>query len=442
MSGPVLFADADARTQPYSTPGVYLERTQGRTLAGFRTGVPALVGFVARSEAMGDVPEPGRPRLITRWEQFGGTFGDGIRGGFLDYAVRGFFLNGGECCVVVPALAESPDGAGLMAPFREGGVLEDIEGIDLVCVPDIMSSVLGASERDILMLQREVLRHCQRMGNRLALLDAFAAPSAEAVPETGRVAALGETEVFHWRTLISNAGALYMPWVCVEPLPRAQAEAVGASAERGEEGSPGAKTLAQEAKSALVAVPPSGHVAGVFSRRDRVIGVQGAPANEVVEGVLDLEAALSNDDQARLNEVGVNCLRSFPGRGIRVWGAKTLSGSPRWRYVPVRRLFITLVRWAEQSLADLAFEPNDAFLWERIRSRVGVFCFDLLRQGALSGNEPEDAYFVKCDGELNTPDVREAGEVIVEVGLAPLVPAEFIVIRLVQRGTAVEAEFS
>jgi hypothetical protein len=442
MSGPVLFADADARTQPYSTPGVYLERIEGRGLPGFRAGVPAIVGFVARSEAMGDVSGPGRPRLITRWEQFGETFGAGIPGGFLDYAVRGFFSNGGECCVVVPVLAEPPNGRGLIAPFGERGILEEVEGIDLVCVPDIVSSVLGASDRDILKLQREVLTHCERMGNRLALLDAFSAPSAETVPEAERVAALGETEVFHWRALISNAGALYMPWVRVEPLPRGQAGADAASAERGDEAPSGVKILAEEPRSALVAVPPSGHVAGVISRRDRVTGVQGAPANEVVEGVLDLEAALSNDNQARLNEVGVNCLRSFPGRGIRVWGAKTLSGSPRWRYVPVRRLFITLVRWAEQSLANLAFEPNDAFLWERIRSRVEAFCFDLLRQGALSGNEPEDAYFVKCDGELNTPDVREAGEVIVEVGLAPLVPAEFIVIRLVQRGAGVEAEFS
>ena len=139
---------------------------------------------------------------------------------------------------------------------------------------------------------------------------------------------------------------------------------------------------------------------------------------------------ISDDDQAKLYPVGVNCLRSFPGRGIRLWGARTMSMNPNYRYVNVQRLLLTLVRWAERFMIDLVHEPNDPLLWGRVRDRVGTYCYDLYQQGALQGITPEEAFFIKCDAENNPAAVREEGRLICEVGLAPVVPAEFIVVRI------------
>jgi phage tail sheath protein FI len=189
----------------------------------------------------------------------------------------------------------------------------------------------------------------------------------------------------------------------------------------------------------LSAVPPCGYVAGIIARTDRLVGVQGAPANAVVEGVLDLDVALASDDQAQLNEIGVNCLRSLPGRGIRVWGARTLSRAPTWRYVPVRRLFLTLVRWFEQELRDVVFEPHSPYLWEHVRERLNTYCYSLFQGGALKGREPGEAFFVKCDAEINTSGSRERGQLIAEIGLAAVIPGEFIVVRMCRRPEGVTA---
>src|SRR5262249_47074291 len=170
--------------------------------------------------------------------------------------------------------------------------------------------------------------------------------------------------------------------------------------------------------------------AGIYARVDARIGVHKPPANEIIEGTIDLERDLDDEDQSLLNEVGVNCLRAFPGRGIRVWGARTLSGLPEWRYVNVRRLFTTLVRWIARSCQDLVFDAYPPALWEGIRGRLNSYCYTLFQKGALKGDAPAEAYYVKCDAETNPPEEREQGRVISEVGLAPVMPAEFIVVRI------------
>jgi phage tail sheath protein FI len=179
-------------------------------------------------------------------------------------------------------------------------------------------------------------------------------------------------------------------------------------------------------------VPPCGHVAGIYSRSDKRIGVHKAPANEIVEDVLKLEIDFSDDDLAALNDAGVNCLHAMRGGGIRVWGARTLSGQPQWSYINVRRLFLTLTRWIRKNMNDVVYESNDSHLWDRIRHRLEDYCRNLYDQGALKGDSPEQAFYIKCDAETNSREHWEAGEVVAEVGLAPTVPAEFIVVRITQ----------
>ncbi|MEN8260842.1 MAG: phage tail sheath subtilisin-like domain-containing protein [Pseudomonadota bacterium] len=221
--------------------------------------------------------------------------------------------------------------------------------------------------------------------------------------------------VSHWQALPRAYGALYFPWLLVKGLSPTEGGSV--ELEKRDDG---------------VLVPPCGHMAGIYARTDARVGVHKAPANEVMEGAVDLDADISDREHARLNDVGVNCLRALPGRGIRILGARTLSGQPGRRYVNVRRLFLSMSRWIEHNMNDLVFEPNAPSLWERIRQRLGAYCYDLFLQGAIKGRSADEAFFVKCDAEINTPEIRESGRVIADVGLATVVPAEFVIVRITQ----------
>jgi phage tail sheath protein FI len=244
-----------------------------------------------------------------------------------------------------------------------------------------------------------VLEHCDRLGDRLAILDSV--PSADVVAQA--------------RGLGGTNGALYYPWV------------------RATDGSIGGDRF----------VPPCGHVAGVYADTDQRIGVQKAPANEVLNGVLDLEVSLTDAQQCDIAQrgldvgVNVNCLRALPGRGIRVWGARTLSRDPNWTYVNVRRLFLTAGRWIQRNLAGAMFEPNDPGLWARITRELSAYFEDLFRRGALRGLTAQQAFYVKCDAETNPPDRREAGTVVTEIGLAPAAPGEFVVVQIIHSPSAV-----
>jgi uncharacterized protein len=389
-------------------PGVFLEPVQARPAADWLTGVPAFVGFVG--DGGGDrVPaSPSRPPVCRRWEEALAVLHRGgtklLEGSYLPHAIKGFFENGGKACVVVPIAVTGPEqcsAEALLAVFTADGVLDNCHDVDLICVPDAMMKVLVERSRDdVLRIQQAVLDHCRRMGNRFAVLDAF------------RATVYGHADgplsepfdaVSHWQRLPGDEGALYYPWVKVR-----------ASAQR------------------ACFIPPCGHVAGVFARTDRRVVIPKAPANVELDWALDLEVGLSDDEHARLNEVGVNCLRSYPRRGIRIWGARTLSRKPNWRYVNTRRIFLMLSRWIEGNLQDLVFEPNTPALWRKIEDRVSGYCYGLFRKGMLQGIKPAEAFFVKCDEENNPSQAYEMGQVICDVGLAPLVPAEFIVVRIAQ----------
>jgi phage tail sheath protein FI len=181
-----------------------------------------------------------------------------------------------------------------------------------------------------------------------------------------------------------------------------------------------------------IMVPPSGHLAGIWARTDDTRGVWKAPANEIVRGALDVETNITKAEQGLLNPLGINCIRPFGTRGIRVWGARTLSSNTDWTYINVRRLFNMIETTIMNGTSFAVFEPNDKKLWEGLKRTVGSFLRGLWRDGALFGATAEQAFYVKCDEETNPPDSIDQGKVVVEVGIAPVKPAEFVIFRVAQ----------
>jgi phage tail sheath protein FI len=278
---------------------------------------------------------------------------------------------------------------------RKGmGGLAAVDEITMVCMPDIMTLANGDDDTQLRDLQGKMIAHCEMAGDRMAIIDA----PPNLLPQ----------EILEWR--MNTAGydskfaTLYYPWIEVmDPL-----------------------------SNQPMLVPPSGHVAGVWCRTDSSRGVHKAPANEVVLGVNGLGFQVTQAEQGGLNKVGINCIRSFPGRGIRIWGARTLSSDPEWRYINVRRLFNYIAESIMEGTQWSVFEPNDQRLWMQLRIAATNFLMRTWREGALFGATPEQAFFVKCDEETNPPEVIEAGQVICEIGIAPVKPAEFVVFRLSQ----------
>jgi phage tail sheath protein FI len=271
-----------------------------------------------------------------------------------------------------------------------------VDEVTMLAVPDLMSLYQkGAIDLEgVQAVQTAMIAHCELMGDRVAIID----------PPPG----LNAQQVKEWRVdkvgYDSKYATLYWPWVKVmDPL-------TGTS----------------------VYIPPSGHVAGVWARNDDTRGVHKAPANEVIRGALGLEIVITKGEHDQLNPDGINCIRSFPGRGIRIWGARTLSSDPAWKYLNVRRLF----NYVEESILEgtqwVVFEPNDLNLWQRVKRTLNAFLVRTWRDGALFGATAAEAFYVKCDSETNPPEVVDAGQLVVEVGIAPVKPAEFVVFRIAQ----------
>jgi phage tail sheath protein FI len=177
--------------------------------------------------------------------------------------------------------------------------------------------------------------------------------------------------------------------------------------------------------------PPSGAIAGIYARTDATRGVHKAPANEPVRA-LRLERRLTHQEQELLNPAGINCLRYFTGKGNMVYGARTLSLDPSWRYLNVRRTFCMVEESIARGTQWVVFEPNDRTLWQSIKRDIEAFLTRLWRDGALMGATPQQAFFVRCDEGLNTPEVIDAGMVIIQIGLAVVKPAEFVIFRIGQ----------
>jgi hypothetical protein len=281
---------------------------------------------------------------------------------------------------------------------RKGlGGLEPLDDVTMIAVPDLMSSYV-AGEMDlkgVQAVQQSVIDYCERVKYCFAILDAPPGLMPQQMKE--------------WRMQVnydSSRAALYYPWIEI-------ADMTGANGR-------------------TRSIPPSGHVAGIYARTDETRGVHKAPANEVVRGALGLEVQITKGEQDMLNPIGVNCIRAFPGRGIRVWGARTVSSDPAWRYINVRRLFNMIEESIERGTQWVVFEPNDSNLWARVSRDISAFLKLVWRSGALFGTTPDQAFYVKCDEETNPPEVRDVGQLIVEVGLAPVKPAEFVIFRISQ----------
>jgi hypothetical protein len=182
-----------------------------------------------------------------------------------------------------------------------------------------------------------------------------------------------------------------------------------------------------------ITVPPSGFVAGIYANTDVTRGVHKSPANEPVIGALRFAQEVNRFQQELLNPLGINCLRSFPGRGHRVWGGRTLSSDPEWKYVNVRRYFLFLERSIDKSTQWVVFEPNGERLWANVRSAVEDFLYNEWFNGRLLGGSPKEAYFVRCDRSTMTQNDLDNGRLVCLVGVAPLTPAEFVIFRIGQK---------
>lgn len=391
----------------YFAPGVYVEEVSSgiKPIAGVGTSTAGFVGAVADDVTLPALPgQPdahyplvpaGQAQLVTSWEGFTQGFGDFQAGNHgLAHAVYGFFNNGGSRCWVTRVAAPQPsadhpdlpdiDAVAADAITAALNTFKPIDEIAIVAVP-------GATTDAV---QNAVLDHCENryLQDRFAVLD-------------GRRTASPTKDAIQGGTRASSYGAIYHPWLRVyDPV-----------------------------SNDLLTVPPSGHVAGVYARVDTERGVHKAPANEVVRGALDVATAVSREDQAGLNPVDINVIRKFGGT-VTIWGARTLGGvaDPEWQYISVRRLFLFLRDSINAGVQWTVFEPNDMALWGKLRRNLSAFLTNVWRSGALFGATPEQAFYVRCDETLNTAETRALGQVIAEVGVAVVQPAEFVVFRISQ----------
>lgn len=180
-------------------------------------------------------------------------------------------------------------------------------------------------------------------------------------------------------------------------------------------------------------LPPSGFVCGIYARNDIQRGVHKAPANETVTGALGLQRDVRFGEQEVLNPLGINCIRALPNRGIRVWGARTLSSDPEWKYVNVRRYFLYLEASIDRGTQWAVFEPNGERLWANVRTTISDFLYSEWLNGALLGANPKEAFFVRCDRSTMTQNDLDNGRLICLIGVAALKPAEFVIFRIGQK---------
>jgi uncharacterized protein len=256
------------------------------------------------------------------------------------------------------------------------------------------------SQAEIFAVQQAMVEHCERHQDRVAILDA--------VLRSDGKTSLNLTEILDWRSRFDSErgfAALYYPWIrVVDPL--------------------------QLENSPVRTIPPCGHIAGLYARADFSVGVHKAPANGELFWAEDVTVVLNDDEQALLNPEGINCLRAFPGRGIRVYGARTVSSNPDWRYVNVRRLLSMIETAVDKSTQWAVFEPHDFTLRRSLTLTISSFLETIWRQGALVGTAPAEAFFVKCNETNNPPESVDQGKLIADVGVAPTHPAEFIIFRV------------
>ena len=288
-----------------------------------------------------------------------------------------------------PAPLDVADYKGDLVPGAPRAELQGLAALELDPFREVSLVYAPAADNDTTVA---IIDHCERMRFRFAAVDVSkgASNAGGLDPRTN--------------VKDSSYAAFYYPWI----------------------------SMSDPQTGARKTVPPGGHVLGVYARTDVERGVFKAPANETVRGALELEFDINDRTQEVLNPRGVNAVRQFPGRGIRIWGARTLSSNPLWKYVSVRRLFIFLERSIYEGTQWVVFEPNDIQLWDRVTDTLRLFLRSQWRQGALFGRTEEQAFFVTCNESTMTQDDILNGRLICEIGIAPVRPAEFVVFRIFQ----------
>ena len=242
-------------------------------------------------------------------------------------------------------------------------------------------------------VQLMLVAHCENLASRFAVLD---------MPRDAKKV---QDVIAHRDMFDSNYAAMYHPWLQVfDPLDKKN-----------------------------IAVPPSGAMMGIYARSDNTRGVHKAPANEVVRACVGLDCQFNKGEQDILNPKGVNLIRSFPGQGIRVWGARTASSDQSFKYINVRRLFIFIEESIKANTSWAVFEPNDTALWVRVQRTISVFLTNLWRNGSLTGSSPEEAFFVNIGRNTMSQDDIDNGRLICVIGVAPVKPAEFVIFRITQK---------
>ncbi len=360
-------------------PGVYVEEIPAgvRTISGVSTAIAAFVGAARLGRS-------NHPVRICSFAEFERRFGGLVSGLELGYSVNQFFINGGTEAWVVRVARTAT------APKFVAGIhaLDAIDLFNLLVLPGLTVPAILTAAADYCRKRRAFL-----------IVDTPRNAMTPAAMEQNN--ALPKT---------SN-GAVYYPWIRIpDPLANVQPRPA----------------------------PPSGAVAGVIARTDSTRGVWKSPSGieTSLAGVEGLEYSLTEAENNALNSRGVNCLRIFPGGGPVVWGGRTLEGDDRlgseWKYIPVRRLALFIEESIDRGTKWVVFEPNDEPLWVKIRLSVGAFLHNLFQQSAFQGNKPEQAYFVKCDRETTTHDDIKHGIVNIMIGIAPLKPAEFVIVRIQQ----------
>lgn len=405
----------------YLSPGVYVEEVPSavKPIAGVGTSTAGFIGLGSNGVTMpfrpgrpldpnnpvaGDfytVADAGQAQLITSWADFTKKFGD-IQDGnrILAHAVYGFFSNGGTRCWVTRVTSLVVDTSVEPNVDQVQQALAEFESIDeiaIVAVP--LPTDVGAGEENLarrVNIQGLVLTHCENLQDRFAILDGQETVEGALIP-SGIYPNAGGTAM----GATSKYGAVYFPWIDVSGT--------------GEY------------------VPPSGHLAGIYARVDGERGVHKAPANVKVRGALGVRYRVSKAQQDGLNPEGVNVLRQFNGN-ITVWGARTIGGdaNEEFKYVNIRRLFNFLRESIDEGTQWVVFEPNTPELWAKITRNVSAFLTNVWRAGALFGTTPQEAFYVKCDAETNPPEVRDLGQVVTEIGVAVVKPAEFVIFRISQ----------
>ncbi len=416
----------------YLSPGVYVEEVPSsvKAIAGVSTSTAGFIGLVPdKIHLVAQDPDsatPGStkyvdftlpaeektPKLITNWTQFtklfGGLIGDSsvsatsdsspaIDAGHRDLAqaVYGFFNNGGSRCFVV-RITTSTDLDDALSAFAA------IDEIALVAYP-------GSTEASV---RSALVAHCRACQDRFAIFDGPS--SASDLTTLTHTPADSTPGVMPSK---DDYSAWYFPWIKVFD--------------------PATKLLTPSGDGSL-AVAPSGHIAGIYARVDTERGVHKAPANEVILGALNVTQGISKADQNGLNPKGVNCIRAL-NDNILVWGARTVGGDGNadLKYINVRRTLLFLRESIDEGTQWVVFEPNTPALWQKITRNVSAFLTNVWRSGALFGTSANEAFYVKCDAETNPPELRELGQVVTEIGVAIVRPAEFVIFRISQMAQSV-----